>query len=41
MLCLISAGVHHIHLGILQVHNNAGSDCILKESMQLNFDEDA
>ena len=23
-----------------QVHNNAGSDCILKESMQLNFDED-
>ncbi|CAE7194775.1 RHM1, partial [Symbiodinium natans] len=23
-----------------RVHNNAGSDCILKESMQLNFDED-
>lgn len=23
-----------------KVHNNAGSDCILKESVQLNFDED-
>mmetsp|Transcript_68653 Transcript_68653/g.108128 ORF Transcript_68653/g.108128 Transcript_68653/m.108128 type:complete len:305 (+) Transcript_68653:111-1025(+) len=23
-----------------RVHNNAGSDCILKESVQLNFDED-